>query len=281
MISVQAPPKYHIYVEYAEPDKSGIRFNVPQEELVRTFALPFTAGQPFWFVGRLLNPHKVVKAVIFWSYQTADKLTLPNQENLVVAKDKKYALESILKGKVKGAYLCTEKFLPPTQKSATPVPSSKSASDVRRRIFVVCGTDDEMKQVVTNALLKLRLVPVVLCEEPSQGRKIVERFADYADVGFAVVLLSPDDSVYAKDESPTKRKLRPRQDVVFELGFLLGKLGKGNVLVFQRECANFESPADFEGIKVTAFDDRDSWKLALICELTNSGYSVDADRILQ
>ena len=111
-----------------------------------------------------------------------------------------------------------------------------------------------------------------MCEEPSQGRKIVERFADYADVGFAVVLLSPDDFVYAKEESPTKRKLRPRQDVVFELGFLLGRFGEGKVLVFFRECVNFEGLTDFEGLKVTAFDDRDSWKLALIRELTNCGY---------
>ena len=233
-------------------------------------------GQPFWFLGKLLNPTKVIKAVIFWSYQTADKLTLPNQENLVAAKDKKYLLENILKGKVKGAYLCTEKFLPPTDKNHY----SQSISNIyfgysRRRIFVVCGTDDEMKQAVTNALTKLWLVPVVMCEEPSQGRKIVERFQDYSDVGFAVVLLSPDDFAYVKDESPTKRKLRPRQDVVFELGFLLGKLGKGNVLVFFRECANFEGPTDFEGMKVTAFDDRDSWKLALIRELTNCGYNVE------
>ena len=281
MICVQAPPKYHIYVEYAEPDKSGIRFNVPQEELVRTFSSPFTMGQPFWFLGKLLNPNKVIKAVIFWSYQTADKLTLPNQENLVAAKDKKYLIENILKGKVKGAYLCTEKFLSPTEKTMAPNQQAISDSDVRRRVFVVCGTDGEMKQAVTNALTKLRLVPVVMCEEPSQGRKIVERFQDYSDVGFAVVLLSPDDSVYVKDEPPTKRKLRPRQDVVFELGFLLGKLGRSNVLVFQRECQNFESPTDFEGMKVTAFDDRDSWKLALIRELTNCGYNVDADRILK
>ncbi len=274
-------PKYHIYVEYAEPDKSGIRFNVPQEELMRTFSSPFTMGQPFWFLGKLLNPKKVIKALIFWSYQTADKLTLPNQENVVVTKDKKYLLENILKGKVKGAYLCTEKFLPPTIKSITPNQSVKSTSDTRRRIFVVCGRDDEMKQAITNALTKLWLVPVVMCEEPSQGRKIVERFADYSDVGFATVLLSPDDFVYASEESPTKRKLRPRQDVVFELGFLLGKLGKCNVLVLFREVANFEIPTDFDGMKVTAFDDRDSWKFTLIRELTNCGYNVDADRILR
>jgi predicted nucleotide-binding protein len=278
---VQASPKYHIYVEYAEPDKSGIRFNVPQEELVRTFSSPFSMGQSFWFLGKLLNSSKVLKAVIFWSYLTADKLTLPNQENLVAAKDKKYLIDNILKGKVKGAYLCTEKFLSPTEKAVASAQQATSASDARRRVFVVCGTDSEMKQAITNALTKLKLVPIVMCEEPSQGKKIVERFADYEDIGFAVVLLSPDDSVYIKDEPPTKRKLRPRQEVIFELGFLLGKLGKSNVLVFFRECANFEIPTDFEGIIATAFDDRDSWKLALIRELTNCGYNVDADRILK
>jgi predicted nucleotide-binding protein len=274
-------PKYHIYVEYAEPGKSGVRFNVLHEELVRTFTAPYNAGQPFWFMGKLLNPQKVTKASIFWSYESADKLTLPNQENLVAAKDKKYLLENIIKGKVKGVYLCTEKFLSSTQKAVTPNQPAKPVLGVGRRVFVVCGTDSEMKKAVTDALTKLRLVPVVMCEEPSQGRKIVERFADYADVGFAVVLLSPDDFAYSAEESPSKRKLRPRQDVVFELGFLLGKLGKDKVLVFYREHENFGSPTEFEGLKVVAFDNRDSWKLALIRELTNCGYSVEADRILK
>jgi predicted nucleotide-binding protein len=239
-------------------------------------------GQPFWFVGKLLNPNKVIKAIIFWSYQTADKLTLPNQENLVVAKDKKYLIENILKGKVKWAYLCTEKFLSPTEKTVPSTQQVMSASNVRRRVFVVCGTDDEIKQAVTNALIKLKLVPVVMCEEPSIGKKILENFSRYyADVGFAVVLLSPDDFAYAINEANTKRKLRPRQDVIFQLGFLLGKIGKGNVLVLFRECANFEIPTDFEGMKVAAFDDRDSWKLALIRELSNSGLVVDGDRLLK
>jgi predicted nucleotide-binding protein len=276
-------PKYHIYVEYAEKEKSGIRFNVSQEELCRTFATPFAAGQPFWFMGRLLNPIKVTKAVLFWTYETADKLKLPNQENLAATKNKKSLIESIIKGKVKGVYVCTEKFLPSTEKNLPPGQSPISASgNLGRRIFVISGADDEMTHALTGALSRLSLTPLVMCEEPSQGKKIVENFStDYADVAFAVVLLSPDDFVYAKNEAATKRKLRPRQEVVFELGFLLGKLGRSNVLVLERECKNFDSPTVFEGMKVTAFDDRDSWKLALIRELTNCGYNVDPDRILK
>ncbi len=276
-------PKYHIYIEYAEPEKSGVRFNVSQEELNRTLATPFAAGQPFWFMGRLLNPIKVSKVVLFWSHVTADKLVLPNHENLVSNKDKKYLIESIIKGKVKGAYLCTEKFLPSTENRSSPSQTKTSTSEnLSRRIIVVSGSDQEMNQAINEALTKLSLIPLVLCEEPSQGKKIVENFnTDYADVAFAVVLLSPDDFGHAKNEAATKHKLRPKQDVIFELGFLLGNLGKGNVLVFFRECTNFEIPIDFEGIKFTAFDDRDSWKLALIRELSNCGLAVDGDRILK
>jgi predicted nucleotide-binding protein len=276
-------PKYHIYIEYAEPEKSGVRFNVSQEELDRTFATPFAAGQPFWFMGRLLNPIKVNKVVLFWSHATADKLLLPNQENLIAAKDKKYLIESIYKGKVKGAYVCTEKFLHITPKHRSLSQSATSASgNLSRRIIVVSGADSEMKQALTGALTRLSLMPLVMREEPSQGKKIVENYSrDYSDVAFAVVLLSPDDFAYGKNETATKRKLRPRQDVVLELGFLVGKLGKGNVLAFFIESPNFETPTDFEGIKFTPFDDRDSWKLALIRELRDCGYNIDADRILK
>ncbi len=270
-------PKYHIYIEYAEPEKSGIRFNITQEELNRTFALPFNAGQSFWFMGRLLNPIKVDKAVVFWSYETADKLKLPNSENLVVAKDKKFLIECIQKSKVKGAYVCTEKFLTQTNTNT----SNESAGKANRRVFVISGSDDEMKQAVTKALTKLWLVPIVSCEDPGHCRKIVEHPTDYSDVNFAVVLLSPDDYAYATTDEPTKRKFRPTQEAVFELGFALGKLGRDKVLVIFREAVNFETPKIFANLKVTAFDDRDSWKLALLRELGNGGYSVDADKILK
>jgi predicted nucleotide-binding protein len=278
LINLQVP-KYHVYIEYAEAEKSGIRFNISYEELVRTFSTPFNACQPFWFMGKLLNPLKAQKTVVFWSYETADKLHLPNQENLVSAKDKKYLVDSIAKGKVKGAYLCTEKFLAPQQNTSGFDQSVKFPSE-KRRVLVVCGSDDEMKKAVTNALTRLRLVPVVMCEEPMQGRKIVARFSDYNDVGFAIVLLSPDVFVYAKEDSPTKRKLRSQEDVIFNLGFLVGRLGEGKVLAFFKESENYEKPS-FEGIKVAAFDDRDSWKIAVLRELSNIGYAVDGDRILK
>jgi predicted nucleotide-binding protein len=221
---------------------------------------------------------KITIAEIFWSYEAADKLVLPNQEKLVAAKNKTYLIGSVQKSKVKGAYICTGKFLLGAQKTTQPAASVSGA--MRRRVFVVCGADEGMNQAVKASLERLLLVPVVLCEEPLQGRKIVERFGDYEDMGFAMVLLSPDDFVYGKNEAATKREPKPRQEVVFELGFLLGKLGAANVLCFFREAKGFV-PLDFEGVRLVAFDDRDSWKLALIHELQRTGFDVDGNRILK
>ncbi|NLE06220.1 MAG: nucleotide-binding protein [Crenarchaeota archaeon] len=272
---------YHVYIEYSDPEKSGIRFNIQLEELIRTFVTPFNSSEPFWFMGRLLNPIKVENVLIFWSYEFADKIILPNQENLINIKDKKQLIEDVQKGKIKGLYLCTEKFLSPSLRTSVSTQntsqenSSKNSIDVRNRIFVVSGSDSEMKQAITSTLRKLGLIPVIMQEQPSQGKKIIEQFAEYKDIGFAVVLLSPDDFGYPKDEPNINRKLRPTQNVVLGLGFLLGKIGKTNVLVFYKECKNFEYLNDFEDIKFTAFDDLGSWKLALIRELTNSNYTIN------
>lgn len=221
---------------------------------------------------------------MFWSYENADKLYLPNRENLVITKDKKFLIENILRGKVKGAYVCTEEFLPlelTTNSPAFTLQNVESAlRNKPRRIIVASGTDEALK-TVTGTLIKIGLAPIVMNEEPSQGKKIVERFSDYADVGFAVVLLSPEVYVYPKGEEATKRQRATKQDVILMLGFLVGRLGKDKVLVLYRETPNFALPKDFEGIKFTALDERGSWILALIRELTNCGYSVDAARFIK
>ena len=114
-------PKYHIYLEYAgDPEKSAIRFNLHEEELIRTFISPYTSGKPFLFCGKLLNPAKVDKIIIFWSYEDGGTLVLPNREMVAGHPNKKYAMERICAGKVKGVCICTERFLPPNPETTSP-----------------------------------------------------------------------------------------------------------------------------------------------------------------
>jgi predicted nucleotide-binding protein len=116
------------------------------------------------------------------------------------------------------------------------------------RVFVVHGHDEGAKQSVARVLERLELEPVILHEQPDQGRTVIEKFEDYSDVGFAVVLLTPDDMGYAVAANPKTAKPRARQTVIMELGYFLGKLGRGRVCALYRH--GVELPSDFSGVLI-------------------------------
>lgn len=70
-----------------------------------------------------------------------------------------------------------------------------------RKVFIAHGHDEEMKQAVARTIEKIGLEPIILHEQPNEGRTIIEKFTDYSDVSFAIVLLSPDDDCYSKKSS--------------------------------------------------------------------------------
>ena len=161
-----------------------------------------------------------------------------------------------------------------------PRTARKTSERPLNRVFVVHGHDDGMKQAVARTLERIGLDPIILHEKPSQGRTIIEKFTDYSDVSFAVVLLSPDDVGYPRDQTAEVAKLRARQNVVFELGFFIGKLGRKCVLVLYQEEPDFEMPSDYSGVLYTAYDTSGRWKFDLVKELKASGYDVDANRLI-
>ena len=149
-----------------------------------------------------------------------------------------------------------------------------------RSVFIVHGHDEEMKQAVARTLEKLDFDPVVLHEQPDQGRTIIEKFSDYADVGFAVILLSPDDMAYPRGCSPKDARPRARQNVVLELGYFIGKLGRKNVVALYREEEKFEWPSDYSGVLHKPYDESGQWQFALVTELKAAKYVVDANKLV-
>lgn len=147
------------------------------------------------------------------------------------------------------------------------------------RVFIVHGHDNEMKQSVARTLTALKLKPLILHELPNAGRAIIEQITEYSDVAYAVVLLSPDDFGYAKND-PKKKRPRARQNVILEMGYFIGKLGRNRVFTLYREEPNFELPSDIAGVLYTPYDERDAWKLKLVLELRACGFKVSADDLL-
>ncbi len=144
-----------------------------------------------------------------------------------------------------------------------------------QRIFVVHGHDNEMVETVARFIIKLGFEPIILREQPNQGRTIIEKFEDYADVPFAIVLFSPDDFGKATDEDSLKP--RPRQNVVFELGFFIGKLGRDKVVVLHKVVENFEMLSDFQGVIFEPY--KDGWEFKIAKEIKAAGFEVDLNNL--
>lgn len=148
-----------------------------------------------------------------------------------------------------------------------------------RRVFVIHGHDDNLKTEVARLLERLSFDVVILHEQPNRGRTIIEKFENYSDVGFAVALLTPDD-VGAKmptGNTPPDLVPRARQNVIFELGFFIGKLSRYRVVALYKPTMDILT--DFTGVLYTLVDSHGAWKLELANELKAAGYEVDLGRI--
>lgn len=159
----------------------------------------------------------------------------------------------------------------------------KSSSDdtkASKKVFIAHGRNEEMKQAVARIIEKIGLNPIILHEQPNKGRTIIEKITDYSDVGFAIVLLSPDDRAYSKKVKPEEAKPRARQNVIFELGFFIGILGRSRVVAIYEEVDDFQIPSDYKGVLYTSYDKEGKWQLNLVKELRACGYDVDANKIL-
>jgi predicted nucleotide-binding protein len=136
-----------------------------------------------------------------------------------------------------------------------------------RHVFVVHGRNERHLAAVKHEILTLGLLPLILRELPNRGRTIIEKFEDYSAVPFAVVILSGDDEGNLAGE---QKKRRPRQNVLFELGFFIGRLGRKCVCALHEPSV--EIPSDYHGVAFVRFDDSDAWKTELRRELEAAGF---------
>lgn len=125
------------------------------------------------------------------------------------------------------------------------------AAKLSKQVFIVHGHDDASKQELELFLKELGLDPIVLHRKPDEGRTIIEKFEKYSDVSYAFVLLTPDDVGYSKSEeskSDEKRvkELRARQNVIFEFGYFVGRLGRGRVCCLHKPGVRL--PTDVSGV---------------------------------
>jgi len=150
--------------------------------------------------------------------------------------------------------------------------SSSPRKDGGRRVFVVHGRDEAMRDRVLNALYKAKCQPIVLSEQVDAGQTIIEKIEKYGDVDFAVILLSPDDFGGLEGDAA---KPRARQNVLLELGYFFGRLRRNKLAVLMK--GEVEFPSDFAGVVWKSFEPSGAWQTWLAREINASGIPIDWD----
>jgi predicted nucleotide-binding protein len=159
-------------------------------------------------------------------------------------------------------------------------PKSKSSSPaLSNRVFVVHGHDSGLKTDVEQFLWEIGLEPVVLHRQPDEGATLIEKFEKHSDVGYAFILLTPDEIAYTVDQqdlddADRKKEFRARPNVIFEFGYFVGQLGRDRVCCLHK--GDVVVPSDLDGLVYKRVEQSiDTQAYAIIRELKAAGYKIN------
>lgn len=159
--------------------------------------------------------------------------------------------------------------------SDTPISSTQN-----RKVFVVYGHDNHARTQLEAMLRRWDLEPLILDQLISSGQTIIEKLEEYTQqANFGIVLATPDDIGYPKNDE-TKKRYRVRQNVVLELGMLLSKIGREKIAILLSQAEDMEKPSDIDGLIYIPFKDNvEETKLSLAKEMQNNGYALDIAKL--
>jgi predicted nucleotide-binding protein len=173
------------------------------------------------------------------------------------------------------------KHAPQSPPSAV-VPSKRKPRS--KKIFVVHGHDLTARDQLELVLHELKLEPFVLARSSGSGLTIIEALEKQIQPGsaaaaFGIVLLTPDDMGHARKDGGMRTRPRPRQNVILELGMLIGVLGRGNVAVVIKN-GDMELPSDINGVLYASFSLHVRESVPQLCQrLQDAGFEISGDAI--
>jgi predicted nucleotide-binding protein len=164
----------------------------------------------------------------------------------------------------------------PAAAASTAVPPEEPPVPPAAKAFIVHGHDQAALHQVARFLEQLDIEPVILTEQPHRGRALIEKLEQNRDVGYVVVLFTPDDVGRAKAD--TELKPRARQNVVLEFGYFAAHLARHKVCVLMGE--GIEAPTDIDGVGYYPLDPGGAWKMSLAKEIKAAGLPIDMNKVI-
>ena len=155
--------------------------------------------------------------------------------------------------------------------------TNKKAPAKTNKVFIVHGKDSLATEKIARFIYRLKLEPIILQEQPNRSRTLMEKLESHSQVSYAVILFTPDDEGKMVSEV-TPLKPRARQNVIFELGYFVGLLGRDKVCALYSEGVDL--PSDLDGVSWIPFNNSESWRLLLAREIKAAGLYIDLNNAL-
>lgn len=278
---------YHVIIETTEKvGKDRIKqklFELDKieiSEIENDFVMPYLRGEEFQFDGYFLQKEKINRFCIKQSNEGTKNLVdyayskLSSGIFMVITGKRIVEWDGYTTDITKQVFKDTQEKI-----NLSPIyaPELTNISINKSQVFIVHGHDNEAKIEVARFIEKMGFEPIILHEQSSDGKTIIEKIEHYSNVGFGVVLYTPCD-VGAKTAEKLDLKSRARQNVVFEHGFLIGRLGRPNVCALVK--SEIETPNDISGVVYVSMDNAHGWHIQLAKELKSAGYAVDMNKII-
>lgn len=167
----------------------------------------------------------------------------------------------------------------PAVSSVPSITQAMPAQDRSKRVFVVHGRDEVAKTSLEVFLHEIGLEPIVLHRQADEGMTIIEKFEKHSDVGYAFILLTPDEIAYltAEEDKPDterSKESRARPNVIFEFGYFVGKLGRSRVCCLY--TGDVSLPSDVSGMIYKRYEQSiEEVAYSVIKDLKASGYTIN------
>jgi predicted nucleotide-binding protein len=153
----------------------------------------------------------------------------------------------------------------------------KQGQLLKNNILLVHGRNETLKKPVLEFVEKLELKVSILHEQPNGARSIIERLGEFSDINFVIFLFTSDDFAIPRDK-PKEKQAHVSQNVIFEFGYFVGRLGPGKVCALYEE--GLEIPSDYSGVVCIPMDFRGGWKLLIAKEIKQAGIEIDLNKAI-
>jgi predicted nucleotide-binding protein len=278
---------YHVIIETSEKDPQGKNkkyFELDKTDLTeieRCIVSPFLKSERIHFDGYFIEYNDIRRLLIVETQKTTKDL-VEYEEKLRRSYNDSWdfisfrdPIDDILNNKNHTIDITKSVFDRVKTSSETKKMTTNNLNKIDlSKIFIVHGRQEsEIK--VARLIEKLGFKPIILHEQANGGKTIIEKLEESTDVGYAIVLYTPCDKGMLANEVEPKR--RARQNVVFEHGYLIGKLGREKVCALVQ--GDVETPNDISGVVYIPLDTHEAWKMKVAKELKAAGYTVDMNRL--